>query len=121
MASSSDKQRPAHVPEENVYTSVHWLMIVAYAVSALALFMLIKSAVESVNGDLSDKNAVRDALRSANYESVRGPYTYGNNGMPIQNFYLREVVEDDEGRWTTKVVETVFENHQDPYASDCKL
>ena len=44
MASSSDKQRPAHVPEENVYTSVHWLMIVAYAVSAVALFMLIKSA-----------------------------------------------------------------------------
>ena len=83
--------------------------------------MLIQSAVESVNGDLSDKDAVRDALRLANYESVRGPYTYGNNGMPIQNFYLREVVEDDEGRWTTKVVETVFENHQDPYASDCKL
>ena len=44
MVSSSDKQRPAHVPEENVYTSVHWLMIVAYAVSAVALFMLIKSA-----------------------------------------------------------------------------
>ena len=44
MASSSDKQRPTHIPEENVYTSVHWLMIVAYAVSAVALFMLIKSA-----------------------------------------------------------------------------
>ena len=92
-----------------------------YGAQAYDSIMLIKSAVESVNGDLSDKNAVRDALRSANYESVRGPYTYGNNGMPIQNFYLREVVEDDEGRWTTKVVETVFENHQDPYASDCKL
>ena len=92
-----------------------------YGAQAYDSIMLIKSAVESVNGDLSDKNAVRDALRLANYESVRGPYTYGNNGMPIQNFYLREVVEDDEGRWTTKVVETVFENHQDPYASDCKL
>jgi hypothetical protein len=44
MASSTNKQRPAHVPEENVYTSPHWLMIAAYAVSAVALFMLIKSA-----------------------------------------------------------------------------
>ena len=44
MASSTKKQRPVHVPEENVYTSPHWLMIVAYAVSAVALFMLIKSA-----------------------------------------------------------------------------
>jgi hypothetical protein len=44
MASSTNKQRPAHVPEENVYTSVHWLMIAAYAASAVALFMLIKSA-----------------------------------------------------------------------------
>ena len=44
MASSTIKQRPAHVPEENVYTSVHWLMVFAYAVSAVGLFMLIKSA-----------------------------------------------------------------------------
>ena len=41
--------------------------------------------------------------------------------MPIQNFYLREVVEDSEGRWTTKIVSTVYENHQDPHAKDCKM
>jgi len=52
---------------------------------------------------------------------VRGRYTYGNNHMPIQNFYLREVVEDSAGRWTTKIVSTVYKNHQDPYASQCKM
>ncbi|MDE0715191.1 MAG: ABC transporter substrate-binding protein, partial [Gammaproteobacteria bacterium] len=72
-------------------------------------------------GNLEDKDGIRDALMAANYDSVRGPYKYGNNHMPIQNFYLREVVEDDQGRWTTKIVDTVFENHQDPYAADCKL
>jgi hypothetical protein len=35
--------------------------------------------------------------------------------MPVQNFYLREVVADADGNWTTKVVKTVFENHVDPY------
>jgi len=44
MALSTNKQRPAHVPEENVYTSLHWLMIAAYAASAVAVFLLIKSA-----------------------------------------------------------------------------
>ena len=83
--------------------------------------MLIKSAVEAVEGNLHDKSGIRKALKSANYNSVRGKYSYGNNHMPVQNFYLREVVADDEGRWTTKIVSTVYKNHQDPYASQCKL
>ena len=60
-------------------------------------------------------------MKKANFASVRGKYSYGNNHMPIQNFYLREVVEDAQGRWTTKIVKPVFTNHQDPYAKDCRL
>lgn len=92
-----------------------------YGAQSYDAIMLIKSAVEAVGGDLDDKDGIRKALMAANYDSVRGKYTYGNNHMPIQNFYLREVVEDDQGRWTTKVVETVYTNHQDIYAADCKL
>ena len=58
---------------------------------------------------------------AADYPSVRGPYTYGNNHFPIQNFYLRKVVEDEDGNWTTQVVETVYTAHQDSYASECKM
>jgi branched-chain amino acid transport system substrate-binding protein len=92
-----------------------------YGAQSYDSIMLIKSAVEAVGGNLKDKDAIRKALKSANFDSVRGRYTYGNNHMPIQNFYLREVVEDSEGRWTTKIVKTVFENHQDPHASKCKM
>ena len=92
-----------------------------YGAQAYDAIMLIKSAVEKVNGNLADKDAVRAALMAADFDSVRGKYTYGNNHMPIQNFYLREVVEDDEGRWTTKIVSTVYTNHQDIYAKDCKM
>ena len=66
-------------------------------------------------------DGMRAAMKSANYDSVRGKYTYGNNNMPIQNFYLREVVTDADGNWTTKVVATVYEAHQDPYAAECPL
>ena len=60
-------------------------------------------------------------MKAADYGSVRGDYSYGNNNFPIQNFYLREVVADADGNWTTQVVQTVFEGHQDSYAKDCKL
>ena len=92
-----------------------------YGAQSYDTIFLIKHAVEAVNGDLSNMDGMRAAMESADYPSVRGPYTYGNNHHPIQNFYLREAVVDDEGRWTTKVVSTVYENHQDSYASECKL
>ena len=92
-----------------------------YGAQSYDAIMLIKSAVEATGGNLKDKDALRKALMAANFDSVRGQYTYGNNHMPIQNFYLREVVADSEGRWTTKIVKTVYENHQDPHAKDCKM
>jgi branched-chain amino acid transport system substrate-binding protein len=92
-----------------------------YGAQSYDAIMLIKSAVEATGGNLKDKDALRNALMAADYDSVRGRYTYGNNHMPIQNFYLREVVEDSEGRWTTKIVKTVYENHQDLHASKCKM
>lgn len=92
-----------------------------YGAQSYDAIMLIKSAVEKVGGNLKNKDAVRAALKQADFDSVRGNYSYGNNHMPIQNFYLREVVEDSEGRWTTKIVSTVLTNHQDPYASQCNM
>ncbi|NOX74267.1 MAG: ABC transporter substrate-binding protein [Alphaproteobacteria bacterium] len=92
-----------------------------YAAQAYDSMFLIKSAVEAVNGDLTDMDGMRAAMKSASFPSVRGEFTYGNNNMPIQNFYLREVVADADGNWTTKIVQTVFEAHQDSYAKDCPL
>ncbi|NBT27863.1 MAG: ABC transporter substrate-binding protein [Gammaproteobacteria bacterium] len=118
---SPDLDNAANKKFVSAYMAKHGGYPSFYGAQAYDSIMLIKSAVEAVNGDLSNKDAVRNALRAANYDSVRGRYTYGNNGMPIQNFYLREVTKDSEGRWTTKVVETVYTNHQDGYAKDCSL
>lgn len=90
-----------------------------YAAQSYDTIMLINSAVTATGGNLEDRDALRAALKKADYDSVRGPYSYGNNHMPVQNFYLREVVADDDGNWTTRIVRTVFENHQDPYAAEC--
>lgn len=92
-----------------------------YAAQSYDTIFLIKDAVEAVNGNLDDMDGMRAQMEKAAFPSVRGKFTYGNNHMPIQNFYLREAVVGKDGTWTTKIVQTVFENHQDSYAIDCKM
>ena len=92
-----------------------------YAAQSYDTVFLIKSAVEAVNGNLDDMDGMRAAMQKADYPSVRGKYSYGKNHFPIQNFYLREAVADADGNWTTKIISTVYENHQDSYVEECKM
>ena len=82
---------------------------------------LIASGVEAVGGDMSKSDDLRAAMKKADFESVRGAFAFGKNHFPVQNFFLREVVTDADGNWTTKVVKTVFENHIDPYVGECPM
>jgi branched-chain amino acid transport system substrate-binding protein len=82
---------------------------------------LINSAVVAVKGDLSKKDAMRAEMRKANYASVRGPYKYGNNHFPIQNFYLQDVVKDAEGNLTLKTVATIVKDSQDKHHQKCPM
>ncbi len=92
-----------------------------YAAQSYDTIFLIKSAVEAVGGNMDDMDGMRAAMMKADFPSVRGPFRYGNNHFPIQNFYLRQVVEDGDGVWTTTVVDTVLKDHQDVYAAECKM
>jgi branched-chain amino acid transport system substrate-binding protein len=92
-----------------------------YGAQAYDAANLANSAVVAVNGDLSKKDAMRDEMRKANYASVRGPYKYGNNHFPIQNFYLQEVVKDAEGNFTLKTVATIVKDSQDQFHDKCPM
>jgi branched-chain amino acid transport system substrate-binding protein len=92
-----------------------------YAAQSYDAVFFIKSAVEAVNGNLNDMDGMRAAMQQADFPSVRGPFKYGHNHFPIQNFYLRQAVADADGVWTTKIIDTVYRNHQDVYAQYCKM
>ncbi|MBT4905295.1 MAG: ABC transporter substrate-binding protein [Rhodospirillaceae bacterium] len=92
-----------------------------YAAQSYDSIMFIKSAVEAVSGDVDNIDGMRAAMEKADFDSIRGDFTMGNNHFPIQNFYERTVVKDADGNWTTAVGKTVLTNHQDPYASQCKM
>jgi len=83
--------------------------------------MLLNSALTATKGDLSNKDAIRDALRKADFDSVRGEFTYNNNHFPIQDFYLQEVVKDEAGQHTMRNLGVVLEDHKDSYHTQCPM
>ncbi|MCK1358965.1 ABC transporter substrate-binding protein [Bradyrhizobium sp. 199] len=91
-----------------------------YAFQAYDTAMLIDSAVKAVKGDLSNKDAVRAALKKADFTSLRGAFKFNTNGYPIQDFYLTKVAKRSDGKFQTEIVQKVFENYGDRYAKDCK-
>ena len=82
---------------------------------------LIDAAVRDVKGQLDDKEAVRKALKAARFQSVRGAFKFNTNQYPIQNYYLREVGKDSQGRLVNKTMGTVLKDHGDAYVQDCKM
>ena len=92
-----------------------------YAAQAYDSIMLIKSGVEAVKGNLKDQDGMRKAFEAAKFDSVRGPFKMGKNHFPIQNFYANEVVADKDGTWMNSNRQVVFKDHQDSYASQCKM
>ena len=82
---------------------------------------LINSAVVAVNGDLSKKDAMKAEMEKANFKSVRGNFKFGNNHVPIQNFYLQDVVRDADGALGLKTVATIVKDDQDRYHDKCPM
>jgi len=83
--------------------------------------LLIDAAVRDTKGKIEDVEAVRKAMKAARFESVRGPFKFNRNQMPIQNYYLRVVAKDAQGRLVNKTIGTVFKDHGDAYVQDCKM
>ena len=92
-----------------------------YAMQAYDAAMLIDSAVKAVGGDLSDKDALIAALEKADFESLRGDFSFGPNHYPIQDFYLVQVAKRDDGQYQTEIVEKIFDDYQDNYVDQCKM
>ena len=92
-----------------------------YGAQAYDAAQLIDSAVVAVKGDLTKKDAMKAEMEKANFKSVRGSFQYGNNHIPIQNFYLIDVVKDPDGELSLKTVATIVENDQDRFHDKCPM
>jgi branched-chain amino acid transport system substrate-binding protein len=93
----------------------------AFAARSYDAALLIDSAVKAVGGDLTKKDAMRDAMRKADFASVRGSFKYGNNHFPIQSFYLQDAVKDSDGAIRLKTVALAIKDFQDRYHDRCSM
>jgi branched-chain amino acid transport system substrate-binding protein len=93
-----------------------------YAASAYDSAMLLDSAIAKVKGNIGDKAAFTAALAAADFQSVKGKFRFNRNHMPIQNFYVLEVVKDgDKDRYTHRTVGLAMADAIDAYQAECPM
>jgi branched-chain amino acid transport system substrate-binding protein len=92
-----------------------------YAFQAYDAIMLLDSALKVTKGDTSNRDALRAALKKADFKSIRGDFKFNSNHYPIQNFYLVKVAKRPDGKYQTEIVQKVFGDFADPYAADCPM
>ena len=92
-----------------------------YAAQSYDAANLIASALKKLDGKLDDKEAVRAALKAADFESVRGPFAFNTNQFPIANFYRVEAVKGKDGEAELSATGINFENHKDAYYQQCPM
>ncbi len=93
----------------------------SYAAHAYDTANLLDSAVRKVGGNLRDKDALRAAIRAAEFTSVRGPFRFGTNQFPVQDFWLCRVARRDDGKFWTVTDRRVLQNDVDPFAAQCRM
>lgn len=92
-----------------------------YASQGYDAAMLMDAAVRDVKGRLDDKEALKKALEAKRFKSLRGEFKFNHNHYPIQSYYLRIIGRDAQGRVSNKTLGTIFDNHADAYAAQCKM
>lgn len=82
---------------------------------------IIDAAVTAVKGKVEDREALVKAIEQVKYPSIRGPFRFGKNHFPIQNFYATEVARLADGKLIEANRGLLVEDDVDPYASECPM
>ena len=93
----------------------------SYAMQAYDAAQLINSALVATKGSTADKDALRAAIKKADFTSLRGKFKFNTNGYPIQDFYAVKVAKRADGKFQTEISEKIFSDYGDIHAKDCAL
>jgi branched-chain amino acid transport system substrate-binding protein len=93
-----------------------------YAAAAYDAAQILNVAVQTVNGNTTDKKAFAAAVKAAGstFKSVRGPFRFNSNNMPIENYYMFQV-DKTAGHTGVKQLSIALKDHTDVYAAKCAL
>ena len=118
---TADLDNPANKKFVAAFTAKYNRLPATFAALGYDSVKLIDSAVKEVGGKIENKDAVRAALRKANFQSVRGSFKFNNNHYPIQNLYIMDVKKDEKGSIRAVLKDTAAKDWQDPYHQECPM
>lgn len=118
---AADLPNPANRKFVEDFQKTYGRMPSMYASQGYDTAVLLDAAVRGAGGKVKNRDALRKALRTADFKSVRGSFKFNTNQYPIQNLYMRVVEKDASGRVSNKLVSTVFSAHTDPFAASCNM
>jgi branched-chain amino acid transport system substrate-binding protein len=95
--------------------------VTSYAAQGYDAGLLIGSALKATNFSTDNMDAVRAAMRKADFASVRGNFKFDKNQHPIQDWYASKVEKGPDGKVIIKTTGKVFSDKGDVYSKDCKL
>lgn len=117
---AAELDNPANRKFVEDFTKTYKRSPTLYASQGYDAAMLLDSAVRQTGGKLG-ADALRPALRRADFKSVRGDFKFNTNHYPIQNYYLRIVEAGAGGKLSNKLSGTVLTQYRDPFAASCRM
>ena len=81
----------------------------------------IAAALRQTNGNVTNTEAFRTAMLKADFKSVRGPFKFGPNQHPVQDWYALRCERNAAGQLELKTGKKVLEAHGDSYSGQCRL
>ena len=90
-----------------------------YAAQGWDTAQALAAALKVVGSD--DPAKLGAELRKANFKSVRGPFRFGPNQHPVQDWYQVQPVKNADGSLSLKTIGKILSNHGDAFSKDCKL
>lgn len=114
-----DLDTPGNAEFVQDFTAAYGRVPSLYAMGGYDSLMLIDSAVKKAGTE--DREALRAALKQADFPSLRGNFKFSSNNFPVQDFYLTKAIRAEDGSYRTSVVEKVFTEAADGYVGDCPM
>ncbi|MDH7799330.1 DNA-binding transcriptional LysR family regulator/ABC-type branched-subunit amino acid transport system substrate-binding protein [Beijerinckia sp. GAS462] len=94
--------------------------ITYYAAQGYDAALLIGAGLAKDPAGGDNPSAFRKALLAANIPSVRGPFKFGPNQHPIQDWYALKAERAADGKMVLKTDAKVLTAHGDSYSGQCK-
>lgn len=92
-----------------------------YAAQSYDAAMLINSALVKTGGKTDNTEALRTALKAADFKSVAGPFKFNTNQFPIRNFYRVDAAKDASGQVALVSKGIALKDHADAYYKECTI